>query len=96
MLEDEINKLIHSPKRLEIMGALAEADWLAFKRVRAETGLDDSSLSRQLGILNKAGLLQMRKTPTVVGRQTWVSLTPNGRESFRQYSQIVRRLLIEP
>jgi len=84
---DEINKLIHEPSRLKIMGALmaleedAEVD---FTFLRNQLKFTDGNLGGHLEKLQAARYIRVRKTFIKRKPRTFVSLTRTGRRAFEE------------
>lgn len=92
MNDVNLDPVIHPPNRLHICALLAPVTEMEFATVRAELGVSDSVLSKQIRYLNKAGYLQLRKA-TVRGRQrTWLSLTARGRKAYSTHIETLKRL----
>ena len=56
-----LDELIHQPVRFSLMAALARAEELEFRFLRAALGVSDSVLSRQASTLEGAGYVRIRK-----------------------------------
>ena len=58
----QINRLIHEPSRMAIMGVLASIEQADFKYLLGTTGLTKGNLSRHLTKLEDAGYVEIIKT----------------------------------
>lgn len=92
---DELDPIIHAPKRLRIMTILASAE-VEFTYLQERLELSAPDLSKQMRQLVDAGYVQARKTGKGPGSTTWYKLTRAGRRSYRDYVDHLRGLLDEP
>lgn len=92
---DELDAVIHAPKRLRIMTILSVAEVeFAYLRERLEVTAPD--LSKQMRHLVDAGYVAARKTGKGPGSATWYKVTRTGRRAYENYVDQLRRLLDEP
>ncbi|MFO7291466.1 MAG: transcriptional regulator [Actinomycetes bacterium] len=89
---DELDPLIHAPKRLRIMTVLSTAE-VEFSRLQERLGLSAPDLSKQMRQLVDAGYVEARKTGKGPGSTTWYKLTRQGRRAYDDYLATLRRLL---
>jgi DNA-binding transcriptional ArsR family regulator len=87
------NPIIHHPRRLRILAALAalpDGDALAISRLQDMTGLPKGSPITHVCELHQAGYLRIGKTG---GRRTQATaaLTRDGRAALSRYAAIVRQ-----
>jgi DNA-binding transcriptional ArsR family regulator len=87
------DELIHAPTRLEIVSLLAAAQWADFKYIRDDLGLSDSTLSKQLSILEAAGYVEIRKRFVGKRPRTSASLSTAGRQAFEQHVAALQQIL---
>ena len=93
---DEINKLIHEPSRLRIMGGLmalgkdAEVD---FTFLRNQLKFTDGNLGAHLEKLQTAGYICARKTFVKRKPRTFVSLTRVGRDAFEDHVDALKKII---
>jgi DNA-binding MarR family transcriptional regulator len=87
-----LNETIHAPVRFSIMAALVGADQAEFAFLRDTVQVSDSVLSKQLAILEAAGLVKVRKGYVGKRPRTWLSLTPNGRRAFTDHMDALREI----
>ena len=89
-----LHRLLHERARLSILSSLAShADGLLFNDLKAFCSLTDGNLSRQLQILQEAGLLEVAKEAKNNRPQTRCRLTPAGRERFLEYIAVLESVV---
>ena len=89
-----LHRLLHERARLSILSSLAShADGLPFNDLKALCSLTDGNLSRQLQILQEAGLLEVSKGVKNNRPQTHCRLTPQGRERFLEYIAVLESVV---
>ncbi|MTV24763.1 transcriptional regulator [Nitriliruptoraceae bacterium ZYF776] len=88
----ELNEVIHTPVRLSVVAALAEADTIDFGFLRDLVEVSDSLLSKHLGVLEDAGYVEVRKGRQGRRPRTWLALTSNGRDAFDRYLATLGRI----
>ena len=89
-----LHRLLHERARLSILSSLAShADGLPFNDLKALCSLTDGNLSRQLQILQEAGLLEVTKGVKNNRPQTHCRLTPQGRERFLEYIAVLESVV---
>jgi DNA-binding MarR family transcriptional regulator len=80
------HEIIHQQHRLRIVAALEnDPDPLDFSTLKVISGTTDGNLGAHLQTLEKAGLIEMSKEAIGRRSRTWVSLTANGRQAFREH-----------
>lgn len=83
---DGLQRVIHEKARLSIVSSLAaNPEGLIFTELRSLCALTDGNLSRQIQILQSAGLVEVWKRVHKGRPQTLCRLTDSGREQFLQY-----------
>ena len=89
---NNIPEMFQSKLRLMIISALIRQP-LSFSALRQLTGATDGNLSVQISKLSEAGYITVRKE--FVGKKplTTCELTPLGRDSFRQYVELLNSIL---
>jgi predicted ArsR family transcriptional regulator len=89
---NKLDKAIHEKGRLSIMTLLAtRARWL-FQDLKVELRMSDGNLITHLRTLHKLGLVAMTKE--MRGRpQTSYALTAKGRRAFRDYIELLERII---
>ncbi|NHD18344.1 MULTISPECIES: transcriptional regulator [unclassified Actinopolyspora] len=88
-----LDTLIHTPVRLSVMSALAEADHVEFRFLRDSIEVSDSLLAKHLGTLEEAGYITSVKGHVLRRPRTWFSLTSTGRAAFDSYLASLRRIV---
>lgn len=89
----QLDNTVHQRVRLGILSVLAEADEADFAYLRKTLGLTDGNLSRNLQVLEEAGLVRIDKRFEGRKPRTWVSPTKDGRRAFAAEVQSLRDLL---
>lgn len=87
-----LDDVIHSPVRLSVMAALASVDEAEFGAVRDSVEVSDSTLSKQVSVLEQARYVKVRKGYVGKRPRTWLSLTKQGRTAWEQYLQAMREI----
>lgn len=77
--------VVLAPTRLTILAVLSATEWADFKFVRDAAGLSDSTLSKQLSILEGAGLVNVRKGFLGKRPHTTINLSAAGRKAFESH-----------
>jgi DNA-binding MarR family transcriptional regulator len=94
--ETELDPVIHAPARLRVVVTLAtlpDGDNLSFTRLQELLGLTSGNLITHLRKLEDAGYVRTVKSGKGVTSRTSVSLSPQGRTAFDNYTAALRRLL---
>ena len=89
----DINQIIHAPARLMVLTYLyvvESADYVFLMRL---TGLTWGNLSTHLTKLEEAGYVLINKEFRGKKPHSTVSLTPEGREAFREYKKSLQQVL---
>ena len=89
----EIDRVIHEPARLAILGMLAAVDSADFLFVQNQTGLTGGNLSSHMTRLEEAGYVEV--TNEFVDRipRTLLRATKKGRAALRLYKRNMLRVL---
>lgn len=77
-----LDQTLLDPTRLRIVSLLAGTRWAEFGFIRAEVGLSDSALSKQLTTLQKLGYVEVDKGYVGKRPRTWVNLSDSGRRAL--------------
>lgn len=85
--------VMHSPNRLAILGALRHVQQINFADLQESLELSTSELSRQLGILERDGLIEIAKFRERRHAVTRLRLSPAGRERFEAYLDELRKVV---
>jgi DNA-binding MarR family transcriptional regulator len=89
----DLDRVIHSPKRLAAMAILASSTSSDFAYLREQLHLSDSDLSKQMAALRDAGYVRDRKQGHGRNGQTRYSITREGRAAYRAYRRHLADLL---
>lgn len=87
-----LDELIHSPVRLSMMAALANAETIDFRSLRDVVEVSDSLLSKHVATLEEAGYLAVTKGYVGKRPRTWMSLTARGRSAYEMYLEVLRSI----
>lgn len=81
---------LNNPVRFSIVAALAPVDRLAFRDLRDALGVTDSALSKQISLLEEAGLVTVSKS--FIGKRpiTHVALPAPGLAAWEQHLTALR------
>jgi len=87
-----LSAIIHQPVRFSIVASLAPAESLDFSTIRNAVQVSDSVLSKQITILEEAGLVDVKKGYVGKRPRTWVKLTPKGRKAWHSHLDTLREI----
>ena len=82
---DDLDPVIHAPKRLGAMAVLAGTEWVEFAFLRDHLNVKDADLSKQMAALADAGYVRSRKSRVGRGGKTWFMVTKQGRRAFEAH-----------
>ena len=85
--------LIHAPTRLAIVSLLAASEWADFSFIRDAVELSDSALSKQLGVLEEAGYVEIRKAFVGKRPRTSARLSRAGRAAFERHVAALQQIV---
>jgi DNA-binding MarR family transcriptional regulator len=89
----EIDRLIHEPSRLMILGTLQVVESADFLFVARQTGLTDGNLSSHMSKLEAAGYINIEKEFVDKIPRTLLRITDLGREALGRYKANMRKVL---
>jgi DNA-binding MarR family transcriptional regulator len=89
----DLDRVIHSPKRLAAMAILASSTSSDFSYLRDQLQLSDSDLSKQMAALRDAGYVRDHKQGHGRNGQTRYSITRAGRAAYQAYRRHLADLL---
>ena len=93
---DGLERVIHEKARLSILSSLAAHDGgLLFNELKVLCKLTDGNLSRQLQLLQEAGLVETWKGTRNNRPSTLVKLTVAGRKRFLEYIAVLEGLVAD-
>ncbi len=91
---DGLDRVIHEKARLGLLTSLmAHPRGLAFVDLKQLCGLTDGNLSRHLGVLQEAGLVEVTKGYEGNRPHTSCRLTKTGRRRFLDYLAVLEGLV---
>lgn len=82
---DDLDPVIHAPKRLAVMAILANSSSSDFSFLRSHLGVSDSDLSKQMATLDRAGYVAVSKPGRGRGSATSYSITKESRAAYRRH-----------
>ncbi len=88
----DIDRLIHEPARLAVMALLYVVDSADFIFLMNQTDLTWGNLSAHMAKLEEAGYIFVEKTFKGKRPNTSLKLTPQGRNAFRDYINIMKQV----
>lgn len=89
-----LDRVMHEKARLGILASLAaNADGVLFNDLKQLCSLTDGNLSRHLGVLGEAGLVEVWKGSSGSRPQTMYRLTRLGRQRFAQYISVLEKVV---
>jgi DNA-binding HxlR family transcriptional regulator len=90
-----LDDLLQNPVRFSIVAALDRAGTLGFREVRDAVEITDSTLSKQVSMLESAGYLSVGKAFVGKMPRTSLTLTRSGREAWRGHLATLREIADE-
>ncbi|MCH1495902.1 MAG: transcriptional regulator [Rubripirellula sp.] len=91
-----LDRVLHEKARLGILASLAaNTNGLLFNDLKQFCTLTDGNLSRHLGVLSDAGLVEVWKGHAGARPQTLYRLTKSGRDRFSEYLQLLERIVLD-
>jgi DNA-binding MarR family transcriptional regulator len=91
-----LDRVMHEKARLGIMASLAAHErGLLFNDLKQLCALTDGNLSRHLGVLSEAGLVEIWKGTSGRRPQTMYRLTCDGRERFTEYISVLEKVVAD-
>lgn len=91
-----LDRVLHEKARLGILASLAaNAKGLLFTDLKQLCSLTDGNLSRHLGVLSDAGLVEVWKGQHGSRPQTLCRLTSTGQKRFSAYVQVLERIVTD-
>ncbi len=89
----KIDDVIHGRLRLGVMAYLASAEVADFTELKNALEVTQGNLSIQLRKLEEAGYVQIEKSFLNRKPLTQVRLTPQGRQAFKDYLDVIAKLV---
>jgi DNA-binding MarR family transcriptional regulator len=90
---ENIDRVIHSPARLMILTFLYVVEEGDMVYLLNQTGLTWGNLSANVHKLKDAGYVEVKKDFVDERPQTWVRITEQGRQAFREYRAQMKGVL---
>ena len=91
-----LDRVMHEKARLGILASLAaNAEGVLFNDLKRLCSLTDGNLSRHLGVLSEAGLVEIWKGNRGSRPQTMYRLTKTGRERFSEYIGVLESIVAD-
>lgn len=87
-----LDEAIHAPVRFSIVAALAGVDDAEFATIRDAVEVTDSTLSKQVAVLEKAGYVKVKKGYVGKRPRTWLSLSRDGRAAYESHLAALRAI----
>jgi DNA-binding MarR family transcriptional regulator len=88
-----LDPVIHAPSRLQMCCMLAGVDDIDFATLREALEVSESVLSKHIKLLEDAGYLKVRKTPSEGRVRTWLALTAAGRKALTGHLAALKVLM---
>ena len=88
----QLSEVLHQPVRFSIVAALASADSLDFSTIRTAVQITDSALSKQITILEDAGIVGVKKGFVGKRPRTWLHLTTTGRAAWGTHLGVLGKI----
>ena len=93
MTKVTFDTIIHAPNRLQICALLDTTKELEFQIIKQQLEVSDSVLSKHLKVLEDASYVQLIKKTEFTRQRTWVSLTSEGRKSFKRHLEELKKII---
>lgn len=91
-----LDRVMHEKARLGILASLAAHErGLLFNDLKQLCALTDGNLSRHLGVLSEAGLVEIWKGTAGSRPQTMYRLTRDGRQRFTDYISVLEKVVAD-
>jgi DNA-binding MarR family transcriptional regulator len=93
---DQLDPVIHAPKRLAIMAILANSVTTDFPFLRNHLGVTDSDLSKQMAALERTGYVATSKSGHGRGSTTTYRITKAGTSAYDHHLAALRSIVGSP
>ncbi len=90
---EDLDPVIHAPKRLAAMAVLANSEAVEFAFLRDHLAVKDADLSKQMKQLVDAGYVSSTKDNVGRGGKRWFRVTGEGRDAFNRHVAALRALV---
>ena len=88
-----LDDVVHQRVRLGILAVTHEAKRVEFSFLRETLDLTGGNLSQHLGVLERAGLINIEKGYEGRRPRTWISLTKTGGAALRDELAVLKALI---
>lgn len=88
----ELDSLVHHPVRLGLLTITASVEECTFAYAKETLGVTDGNLSRNVTVLEEAGLLTVTKGYEGRRPRTWLSITEAGRAALATHLEALQAL----
>lgn len=88
-----LDPVVHAPSRLQMCCMLAGVDDIDFSTLREALDVSESVLSKHIKLLDEAGYLKVRKTPSEGRVRTWLALTGAGRKALAGHLAALKAMM---
>jgi DNA-binding MarR family transcriptional regulator len=92
---EDLDPVIHAPKRLAAMAVLSTATSATFAFLRGQLRVSDSDLSKQMATLEKAGYVSVAKSGHGRGATTTYRITRDGRAAYNRHRAALAEILAQ-
>jgi DNA-binding MarR family transcriptional regulator len=89
----DLDPVLHSQVRLAVISILMTIEEAEFNHLKEKTKTTAGNLSFQIGKLEDAGYVKVRKTFRDNYPLTLLKITPRGKAAFEQYVQSIKKYL---
>jgi len=89
----ELDPVLHSQVRLAVVSILITVEEAEFNHLKEKTNTTAGNLSFQIGKLEEAGYIKVKKTFRDNYPLTLLKLTPKGKAAFEAYVENIRKYL---
>ena len=87
-----LSETLHQPVRFSIAAALAATESMDFGTLRDQIQVSDSTLSKQITILEQAEFVDVKKGFVGKRPRTWLSLSQLGRDAWASHLAALREI----
>ena len=87
-----LSETLHQPVRFSIAAALAATESMDIGTLRDRIQVSDSTLSKQITILEQAEFVEVKKGFVGKRPRTWLSLTQSGRDAWAAHLAALREI----
>jgi DNA-binding MarR family transcriptional regulator len=91
----DLDPILHSQLRLAVISLLIGSETAEFTYIREQTGATAGNLSIQITKLKEAGYIEVEKKFHNNYPQTICSITPLGKEKFKNYVEDLKDYLVK-